>query len=539
MSNWKGTAVPNSGVYQTIYINTALSTEEVVNILEELNFISLSDFETYPVMSVDYSSTGGNEGVNYSELTVFKVEGQLMIMAGFNPIFDSAVGWYDGIETSLINTREGITFMNATDSDEGLIPVGAENDKLSSLFSITPFTQNEPITNLPEFLTGIADAIREVKGTTEKINAQNYKPEILKFKELIGSGGDPEWDGDYSEEGELPKPEGTLDITENGEYDVTEKANVNVNVVGSGGGNRLKAFFDVKKNCYYEFHNSSVTAEELNNILSYEDTSNVTSMVYMFNSCSNLTTIPQLDTSNVTDMGAMFNYCSNLTTIPQLDTSKVTNMSGMFNYCFNLTTIPQLDTSNVTDMGGMFTSCGKLTTIPQLDTSNVTNMNSMFNSCSNLTTIPQLDTSNVTDMGAMFNYCFNLTTIPQLDTSKVTNTSIMFRSCKNLTSVVLHNIKVNLTVGSGTSYGHLLTVDSLVGLCKECIKQSSSRTLTVGTANIEKLSTVTVKFTDSTIVPSETAIAVGEKGDVVVCESTDEGAMYISEYMSLKNWSLA
>jgi hypothetical protein len=57
----------------------------------------------------------------------------------------------------------------------------------------------------------------------------------------------------------------------------------------------------------------------------------------------------------------------------------------------------------------------------------------------------------------------------------------------------------------------------------------------MGSANKNKLTNVYVKFTD----PTKTTIATDEKGDVVVCESTDEGAMTITEYMTLKKWSLA
>ena len=138
------------------------------------------------------------------------------------------------------------------------------------------------------------------------------------------------------------------------------------------------------------------------------DTSNVTSMVTMFQSCTNLTTIPQLDTSNVTNMVAMFESCTSLTTIPLLNTSKVTNMDSMFNACTNLVTIPQLNTSKVTRMDYMFQDCTNLKTIPLLDTSNVTSMNSMFSRCTNLTTIPLLDTSKVTNVNRMFGSCKKL-----------------------------------------------------------------------------------------------------------------------------------
>ena len=165
------------------------------------------------------------------------------------------------------------------------------------------------------------------------------------------------------------------------------------------------------------------------------DFSNVTDMSIMFNSCSNLTAIPQLVTTNVQNMYGMFQGCSNLTAIPQLVTTNVTNMGYMFSYCSNLTAIPQLVTTNVTDMGYMFSYCSNLITIPQLVTTNVTNMNSMFYNCSNLTTIPQLDMSNVKWIVYMFENCSKLTTIPSLNTSKVTEMAHVFSNCSSLTTV--------------------------------------------------------------------------------------------------------
>lgn len=69
---------------------------------------------------------------------------------------------------------------------------------------------------------------------------------------------------------------------------------------------------------------------------------------------------PLLDTSNVTDMSSMFNSCASLTSIPLLDTSNVINMSSLFANCSSLTSIPQLNTINVTDMSNMFKYCPNL-----------------------------------------------------------------------------------------------------------------------------------------------------------------------------------
>lgn len=171
------------------------------------------------------------------------------------------------------------------------------------------------------------------------------------------------------------------------------------------------------------------------------------------------------------------------------------------------------------------------------DTSNVTNMYQMF--CySKATIIPPLDSRKVTNFSSMFEGCSNLITISELDFIGVNMDSVgrMFYNCKNLQNLKLLNIqKGDLQVGSGSSWGHLLTLESLLGLCQECIyKFGNHYILTVGTANLEKLANVYVKLTNE---PEQTNGLT--KRPMAQCESTDEGAMTISEYMTLKNWELA
>lgn len=73
-----------------------------------------------------------------------------------------------------------------------------------------------------EKLKAIADAIRAKKGTSEPIKANDFASEILSIQSGI-------------------EPSGTIDITENGVYDVTEYASANVNVSGGGGGGEENA----------------------------------------------------------------------------------------------------------------------------------------------------------------------------------------------------------------------------------------------------------------------------------------------------------
>ena len=280
--------------------------------------------------------------------------------------------------------------------------------------------------------------------------------------------------------------------TGNTEELTLEQMATEIERLSTSGGSSMKEYLTVRASDGYQFYNYKGTYKTLAGFLGYDDTSAVTNMNYMFNSCSNLTTIPQLDTSAVTNMSSMFSNCSDLTTIPQLDTSAVTNMNYMF---FN---------------------CSNLTTIPQLDTSAVTNMSNMFNSCSNLTTIQQLDTSAVTNMSSMFYYCRAI------------------KDCR------LRNIKIDLQVGSGTSYGHLLTLDSLLFMIGELINTGSSKTFTVGSANLEKLADVYVKTVTITDEMRVEDPYIDQKLPFEVCESTDEGDIYlIKEYVNLKNWQLA
>ena len=99
-----------------------------------------------------------------------------------------------------------------------------------------------------------------------------------------------------------------------------------------------------------------------------------------------LKNIQEISTSNkLLDCSYMFDYCSELTTVPLFDTSNVTNMYSMFDWCEKLTEVPAFNTSNVTNMYGMFYACKELITVSQLNASNATNINDMFKGCTALT----------------------------------------------------------------------------------------------------------------------------------------------------------
>ena len=104
-----------------------------------------------------------------------------------------------------------------------------------------------------------------------------------------------------------------------------------------------------------------------------------------------------------------------ITGISNLNTSEVTNMAFMFQSCDLLTSIDlsHFNTSKVTDMSGMFANSTGLTSLDlsSFNTSRVTKMRNMFSSCSNLRTIyvgSGWNTASVTASSNMFTNCTSL-----------------------------------------------------------------------------------------------------------------------------------
>ena len=141
------------------------------------------------------------------------------------------------------------------------------------------------------------------------------------------------------------------------------------------GGNTLKTLLDATKSTSRLFLN--YTGTSVDNLISYNDTSNVIDMSSMFQDCVNLTTIPQLNTSKCTNMNNMFIGCEKLTSIPQLNTSSATTMRFMFSYCSKLTTIDltHMNLTSTSNSANFVEYCYSLTkliirnmpTIPALD----------------------------------------------------------------------------------------------------------------------------------------------------------------------------
>ena len=194
---------------------------------------------------------------------------------------------------------------------------------------------------------------------------------------------------------------------------------------------------------------SSLTELDLSSL----NTKNVVNMMSLFSFSSNLERIiglENLNTSKVTDVAGMFQGCSSLIEldVSHFDTRNVSTMLTMFSSCTNLKKIKGLekfDTSKVNNMRQMFVGCSSLTSldVSHFDTSNVTNIEGMFSDCSSLTELDlsNFNTSNVIDMTLLFNKCRSLEhlNLGKFDNDRITSVYCMFNECNSLKELDLSN----------------------------------------------------------------------------------------------------
>lgn len=255
--------------------------------------------------------------------------------------------------------------------------------------------------------------------------------------------------------------------------------------------------------------------------------------------------VNKLDTSQMTTMNTMFLGCLNATVIDvsKFNTSNVTDMYEMFRDCKNIPAfyLSNFDTSNVTDMTGMFEDCEKLVTLDlsKFDLKNVKRLSYMFAYCSNLTTLDLsgVDTSKVEHTTMMFGMCQNLTTIiGTLDLFSVTNNGSMFFATSKLQNVNFKNIKKSIDL----KYIKF-TYDYLINIIKELwdLTDGTSQKLTLSTESKTNIANIYVKLIEATDEMRAEDPYIDNKKPCVVCESTDEGAMTLTEYAISKNWSIA
>lgn len=189
-------------------------------------------------------------------------------------------------------------------------------------------------------LTDIANAIRDKKGTSD-----TYKPsEMANAISNIETG---------------IEPIGTLDITENGTYDVTEYATANVNIANDT--SEIEKAIITRS--ITEYHNDTITsigffAFHSCTSLAYVNLPKATSLgTSAFNNCTALTSIEIPKVTSITIQ--TFYGCSTLETL-NLPSVKTTGTQGIRN-CKKLT---KVDFGAVTNIGALtLDSCSLLDTL--------------------------------------------------------------------------------------------------------------------------------------------------------------------------------
>ena len=143
--SWNGTAVPNTGTIEKVYVNTNLSVEEVVSICGNLTYPTNGDPMYLVLLSEDMTkditiSYGQLEDGTYGCQIISQLTGEFY----FTSIDASAefgidfIGWNPNISYLEVNA-------NVVANNDNIGTIGDQNSKLSSLFSITPFTQGKTL----------------------------------------------------------------------------------------------------------------------------------------------------------------------------------------------------------------------------------------------------------------------------------------------------------------------------------------------------------------------------------------------------------
>lgn len=292
---------------------------------------------------------------------------------------------------------------------------------------------------LENFLTDVADAIREKEESTNTIAASSFD---IKIKNLQNSSGDM---SDYFVLDNV-MPASNYDakdyylsniITKLPPVDTSNRANISFLFYGF---RKLKEIPYLDLSMTTNISSLCYNCTSLTEIL-HLDTSNVQNFSNAFYGCSEVISI-HLDTSNGTNLSGMLRNCSKLENITgTISLTKATNITYMLDYCKSLKSFPTIDLSlcpGITSLADTTSGMEKMEIYPFINTQNITDMTGLLAYWYNLKEFPTLDTSNVTKMDRIFSQlggAWQDIDIPLLDCGKVTSISMPFLNTTKIKSI--------------------------------------------------------------------------------------------------------
>lgn len=326
--------------------------------------------------------------------------------------------------------------------------------------------------NLKNYLTDVADAIREKTNTTDKIKASEFD---TKIREISGASEQWEWALDNVINFGSANPtffrgntylkvlpnyfeEECAKITNwsNAFSECTNLTEANINT--SNGTNFSSIFYNCSKlinvintgnfSKGLDFTNAFRNTRVTDDVVQKFSFDSITNGFGMFGYGTKITQLPKFNHETITNMGEMF-WNSSLSDLGEEDLNfpNVTNADSIFGKT-QITKVPNLSFPKATTVYRLFQDCTSLTKIGNINAPLVTDLRDMFNGCTNLTTIGDLNLNVCNNINGAFYNCTNLTTIGVLSIPKVQTFNNPFYNCKALESIEQFNVSSAINLAS-------------------------------------------------------------------------------------------